>query len=159
MICMMPNGTERERSTTPIPPIDFTNFAFPSDKITLADLRRVHARDFDTRGRNFFDGTKMSRADNDWPQEALAEMLSIERMIARLVFESVCRGKPQASVLNSTWEDDVELIEALSGYYERYGVTHGPQESLPLIRSIEQQATRQAEHLAPSASRPAIRQP
>jgi hypothetical protein len=100
----------------------------------------------------------MSIADNDWPQEALAEMLSIERMIARLVFESIRRGKPQASVLNSQWEDDVELIEALSAYYERYGVTHGPQESLLLIGSIEAQAIKQAERLGANISRPITRQ-
>ena len=64
-----------------------------------------------------------------------------------MVFESVCQGKPQASVLNSRWEDDVELIEALSGYYARYGVAHGPQETRLLIGSIEEQATKQAEHL------------
>jgi len=141
----MPTDTQRERSTAAIPAIDFAEFAFPSDNITLADLRRVHPREFDTRGRNFFDDPRMSRADNARPQEALAEMLSIERMIARLVFESVSRGKPQARVLNSQWEDDVELIDALSRSYERYGVTRGPQESLLRIGSIEEQAAKQAE--------------
>ncbi len=148
----MPTDSQRERSPAPLPAIEFAKFVFPSDKITLADLRRVHPREFDTRGRNFFDGPRMSRVDNSRPQEALSEMLSIERLIARLVFESVRRGKPQASVLNSAWEDDVELIEALSRYYEHYGVTHGAQESLPLIRSIEQQATKQAECLGTSVS-------
>ncbi len=150
----MPTDTQRESLPAPIPPLDFAKIVFPSDKITLADLRRVHPREFDTGGRNFFDGPRMSKADNAWPQEALAEMLSIERLIARLVFDSVRRGKPQASVLNSTWEDDAELIEALSRYYERYGVAHGAQESLPLIRSIEHQATKQAECLGTSDSRP-----
>ncbi len=143
----MPIDTQREGLAASVPPIDFTKIAFPSDKITLADLRRVHPREFDTRGRNFFDGPRMSRAVNSGPQETLAEMLSIERMIARLVFESVSRGKPEASVLNSKWEDDVELIEALARYYEHYGVTQGPQESMLRIRSIEEQAAEQAERL------------
>jgi hypothetical protein len=153
----MPTDTQFERLPASLPAIDFAKIAFPSDKITLADLRCVHPREFDTRGRNFFDSPRMSRADNARPQEALAEMLSIERLIARLVFESVSRGKPQASVLNSPWEDDVELIEALSSYYERYGVTHGPQESLLRIRSIEEQAAKQAERQGRNVSRPVTR--
>lgn len=150
----MPTDTKGERLPASISLIDFTKITFPSDKITLADLRRVHAKEFDTCGRNFFDSPKLGRRDHDRPQEALSEMLSIERLIARIVFDSVRRGKPQASVLNSTWEDDAELIEALSRYYERYGVAHGAQESFPLIRSIEHQAKKQAECLDTSNSRP-----
>ncbi|MHB1425657.1 MAG: hypothetical protein ACYC3I_21015 [Gemmataceae bacterium] len=142
--------TDTQWGRSPIPALDFAKFAFPSDKITLAELRRVHPKEFDTCGRNFFDGPKMGRAGNDWPQEVLSEMVSIERMIARLVFESVCWGKPQASVRSSRWEDDVELIEALSGYYARYGVAHDRQESLRLIGSIEEQAAKQAEQLLQS---------
>ena len=154
----MPTATQGEHSPASVSPCDFAKIAFPSDIITMADLRRVHAREFDTYGRNFFDGAKTGRGDNDWPQEALSEMLLIERLIARLVFESARRGKPQASVLNSPWEDDVELIEALSGYYARYGVTHDPQESLLLIRSIEEQAAKQAERLCARVSLPVTRQ-
>jgi hypothetical protein len=66
--------------------------------------------------------------------------------------------KPLASVLNSPWEDDVELIEALSRYYERYGVTHGRQEALLLIGLIEEQAAKQAEPLGTSVVRPVTRQ-
>jgi hypothetical protein len=141
----MPTDSLNERSPSPPSCIDFARMAFPSDKITVADLRRVHPQEFDTNGRNFFDGPKMGRADNDWPQEALSEMLSIERMIARLVFEPIRQGKPRASVLSSPWEDDVELIEALAGYYARYGVAHDPQETLRLIASIEEQSAQQAE--------------
>jgi hypothetical protein len=145
--CMKPTDSKRERLPAAIPPLDFAGIAFPSDKITLAELRRIHPKEFDTRGRHFFDAPKWDRADSGWPQEALSEMLAIERLIARLVFESVSQGKPQISVLNSRWEDDVELIEALSGYYARYGVAHDPQESLRLIGVIEEQAAKQAEHL------------
>ena len=145
---MIPTDTQSDRLPASVPPIDFARIAFPSDNITLADLRRVHPKEFNTGGRNFFDGPQMGRADSDWPQEALSEMLSIERMIASLVFKSVRQGKPQTSVLSSRWEDDEELIEALSGYYARYGVAHDPQETLRLIGAIEEQAAQQAEHLA-----------
>ncbi len=155
----MTTNTQREHSPVALPAIDFAEIAFPSDKITLADLRRIHPREFDTRGRNFFDSPRMSRADSFRPQEALAEMLAIERLIARLVFETVRRGKPQGSVLNSTWVDDVELIEALSGYYAHYGLTHGAQDCLLLIRSIEEQAAKQAECFCTSVSRPVTEQP
>ena len=155
----MPVDIQIECLPAPISSIEFTKIAFPSDRITLADLRRVHPKEFDTCGRNFFDRRKLSRGSDDWPQDVLSEMLSIERLIARLVFVTARRGQPQASVLNSTWEDDEELIEALSGYYVRYGVAHDPQESLLLIRSIEQQAAKQAERLATSDSRPVTRQP
>ncbi len=154
----MATDTQSERSLVLIPSIDFAKIAFPSDKITLADIRRVHVKQFDTCGSNFFDGPKMGRGGKDWPREELSEILSIERLIARLVFESVSRGKSQSSMLNSQWEDDVELVEALSTHYERYGVTHDPQESLLLIRSIEEQAAKQAERLGASVSRPVTRQ-
>ena len=74
-------------------------------------------------------------------------MLSIERLIAQMAFDSVRPGKPRPSVLNSRWEDDVELIDTLSGYYARYGVARGPQETRLLIGSIEEQAARQAEQV------------
>lgn len=143
---MKPNNTPRELRPVAVSPLDLSRIAFPSDKITLAELRRVHPKEFDTRGRNFFDAPQSGRANGDWLQEALSEMLSIERMIARLVFEAVRQGKPQASVLHSQWEDDVELIESLSGHYVRYGVAHDPQETLRLLTSIEDQAAQQAEH-------------
>lgn len=146
------NKTSREMQTevppeplpTPAPGMDLARIAFPSDKITLADLRRVHAKEFDARGRNFFDGPKMGRPVEDWPQEALSDMLSIERLIARMVFESARQGKPQASLLTSRWEDDIELVDLLSRYYMRYGLARGPQDAWLLIGSIEEQATKLA---------------
>lgn len=143
---MKPSELQRKQSPAAVPSLELSRIAFPSDRITLAELRRVHTKEFDTHGRNFFDVPQPGRTESARPQEALSEMLSIERLIARLVFEAVSQRKPQTSVLNSRWEDDMELIEALSGYYVRYGVAHAPQETLRLIGSIEEQATQQAEH-------------
>lgn len=144
---MMQTDDQTDRPPAAAPSIDLARLEFPSDKITLADLRRVHRREFDTMSVNFFDGAKMGRKADDWPQEPLAEMLSIERIIARMAFESAARGGPQGSVLTSGSEDDVELVGTLSEYYRRYGVAHGPHEARLLIGSIEEQAAKQAEHL------------
>jgi hypothetical protein len=126
------------------PQLALEKVAFPSDKLTLGDLRRAHRPEFDTLGVNFFDGAKMGRAAEDWPQSDLAEMLHIERQIAQRTFEASFQGYKGASVLTSADKGDRQYVNALSGHYIRYGLARGKHEAKTLIGSILSQALQEA---------------
>jgi hypothetical protein len=128
------------------PRVDLGGIGFPSDRITLAVLRKLHPLEFDTLRANFFDGERMKEPRADSPHEALAEMLYIERRIAQETYEAAVRGDRQAGFLRSAAEDDRGFVEDLSAHYTRYGVAQGPHEARCLIGSIESQATSQATH-------------
>ena len=120
------------------------NIEFPSDKITLAAIRRQHRGVFDTLEANFFDGDRLRGARTDGSREPLAEMIYIERRLAQETYEASVRGDRQSGFLGSTSEDERGFVEDLATHYERYGLAQGAHEARRLIESIESQATTQA---------------
>src|SRR5690349_8227309 len=111
------------------PRVDLGGIGFPSDRITLAMLRKQHPLEFDTLKANFFDGGRLKESETKSPREALAEMLYIERRIAQETYEAAVRGERQAGFLRSAAEDNRGFVKDLTAHYTRYGVAQGPHEA------------------------------
>lgn len=121
------------------PEIDLTKIAFPSDGMTLKDIRRIWP-DFVDAG----EVTIFSR--NVGPADWVFAMLTMERDLARATY-ALKLGSNNKCVHS---DNVTELGEDLSGLYVEYGIANGPSTANELIRGIESQANMQAsQHLPP----------
>lgn len=79
--------------------IDYPSIRFPSDSITVADIRRVHPDRFDIEG-----GGRFRQATAD-PTFHLNSILYLERLVARAAYEKVL-GKPGDIIFDRGLERD-----------------------------------------------------
>lgn len=117
-------------------PIDFTRIRFPSDRITVANLRRAHPVRFDVEGAVQFEGVQ----DND-PEFLVPVMMALERMLARNA-HSIAAGMG-TDVLTKECLERADCIKDLTDCYAAYGVSSGPNQTEELVREIEAQAVAQ----------------
>jgi hypothetical protein len=132
--------SKRMPDTSPIDSIDYTSINFPSDRITIADVRRAHPERFDAENGEAFEQT------HDEPKFTLNLIIYLERLLARAAYERA-RGKA-GDVLGEHGLDRDECVEELTKFFGTYRVAKGANHTEQLIRDIESQAAAQA------ASRP-----
>lgn len=116
--------------------VNYTSIVFPSDRITLADLRRAHPERFDAEG-----GDRFKRSERD-PSFALNSILYLERLLARAAFEQALGSS--AGVIEDSGLDRHDCVKELASFYALYRVASGPHQTEQLIRDIESQAAAQA---------------
>lgn len=116
--------------------LDFSEIRFPSDALSVADLRRTHPDLFD---KGFSSGAAaqpqffLDPFVNGHSENTLGNMLYCERELAASAYAHA-RG------IDSTDLGDVaDIKEELSGYYTRYGIANGVHHAGELIRGIESQ--------------------
>jgi hypothetical protein len=126
--------------------VDFSDIEFPSDRISIKTLRKLHPDLFDkgfADEHNEGDQPQFFYNDhNGYQLERLAEVLFYERVIAAAAY-----AKAAGLELPERFETD-ELVpsakEWLERYYKEYGVADGPSTTKELIRGIERQARKLA---------------
>ena len=118
---------------SPLDSIDYTSLAFPSDRITVVDLRRAHPERFDAE-----DGDRFARVG---PTFRLNSILDLERLFALAAFEKAL-GKP-GDPIRARGLDRDDCVEELTEFYRTYRVADGRHATEQLIRDIETQAAAQ----------------
>ncbi len=113
------------------PHIDFSRLVYPTDRLTIGQLRVVEP---DLFARD--DVLEFEKTWND--AEPMAGLL-LEREIAHKAFAAAL-GLPEPH----DRESRDELVEMLGGFYGRFGLSSGPKHTAELVRSIESQAVDQA---------------
>lgn len=120
----------------PLDYVDYTSISFPSDRVTMADVRRAHPERFDVE-----DGDAFERTGDD-PTFTLGLVVYLERLLARAAYESSL-GKP-GNVIGQRGMDRADCVEELTKFYATYGVANGSHQTEELVRDIESQAAAQA---------------
>ena len=111
-----------------IPPIDFSRIPFPTDKLTVGDIR--------ARTPHFFETWEVNL-------ENLQGLLMTERTVAGKAYAAALR-QPDP---HPNWRQD-DLTLALMDVYKAYGLTTGIKHTRELKKSIEAAAQAQAaDHL------------
>lgn len=125
----------------PIPHIDFTRIDFPSDRLTVRDLRCVYPGSFDlpVKGVDKGESRSYGRASAG---RALDGIIDAERILAGIAFKQVL-GQPLSE--EETALERREIIEALVTDYGQVGLATGKQQVNHLVRGIEAQAVAQAQ--------------
>lgn len=117
------------------PQLDLTKIAFPTDRLSIKELRKLYPAEFDAEALTQF---------NHRPAAELNATFSVERAVAKAAFEATLgRASPQAQ--NEYAMDREELADSLV----QYGLASGPHQAEQLIRNIEAQAVAQAKAFGP----------
>jgi hypothetical protein len=131
--------------SAPEPQLDLTKINFPTDRLSIKDLRTMFPEGFDRLDQwGRADGAEFFRDQSDRGYEILIWMLNTERKVAELAFNRAT-GRPQPedrSERSPGWveEEKEELIELLV----KYGLATGPRHAEQQVRDIESQAATQA---------------
>lgn len=116
--------------------LDLSKFAFPSDKITIGTLRKLHPEDFDAEMdscvRVF--ATSLGESERKTSQD-MCDLLYLERFCAACAV-----AKAKGDTFGVPGLDENESIDELKQLYVKYGLASGPQHAEQLIRSIDSQA-------------------
>jgi len=128
----MPSAQPPLDRSNPEPRLDLTRIDFPSDRITIKNLRQLSPQAFDPRSKEW--------ADFEDDLE-LPGFLRLERDLANAAFDAVLGRR---TVVMSG--EEVEMLAAL---YVRYKLASGPHHAEQLIRSFEQAAAEQARQITP----------
>jgi hypothetical protein len=127
----------------PEPTIDLTVIHFPSDKATLAELRKAYPRDFENFGPSRYPGGDIERMANLHDGD-FAAMFDWERIYADAVFRNaVGIPNPGGTVVPHRAVLD-GIADTLVGEYVRVGWA-GEHQAEEMVRGIEQQALAQAQ--------------
>lgn len=116
--------------------INYAPINFPSDRITVGDIRRAHPERFDVEHPARFEKTQ------DDPKFTLSLIIYLERLLARAAFEGAI-GK-SGDVIREHGLDRDTCISELAKFYGTYHVSQGINHTEQLIRGIESQASAQA---------------
>jgi hypothetical protein len=119
--------------------VDCASLSFPSDKLSMLDLRRLFPNEFDQPPSiTFFDKP-------DWP-ETLQDLLHAERCIAEYAFGHGDRiwlgplaegASDDEKTLREIEEEKRLCTQQLVKLYQKYGLASGPETANQLIRGIE----------------------
>jgi len=119
------------------PQLDIAKIAFPTDRLSIKDLRKLFPAEFDGPDERVeFFGVGGRGQD-------LEAVLQLEREIARKTFEVALGRAP------SDWAEKYEIDprEDVAKSLIEYGLASGPNQAEQMIREIEAQATAQAKAL------------
>lgn len=117
--------------------IDFSALAFPSDRITVADLRRVHPNRFNPPLGQAFNALETDRTFG------LNDALYLERLLAAQEYERAA-GQPGSSTRASEQMSRDSCIGTLTRLYQQYGLATGRKQTELLVKKLEVQAAKQA---------------
>jgi hypothetical protein len=118
------------------PKIDFSSLTYPSDGLSIKNIRSAHPQGFTQEDPAFFEAAHWGdRAD-------FGGTLLVERRIAHKAFAARL-GLPDPYP-DEDWSRS-ELIEMLTESYQTYGIATGSHQTEQLAREIEAQAVTQAE--------------
>lgn len=112
--------------------LDYGSLHFPSDRITVADIRRAHPLRFDHK-----DGHRFFGLQND-PEFNLNTILYVERLLAKEAFEEA-RGHPGNNLGNAGLDRD-DCLNDLTRFYQTYRIAQGRHHTEQLVRDFEAQA-------------------
>jgi hypothetical protein len=122
-----------------LPTLDFTHIRFPSDRLTIAELRKLWPSAFDQyrppEQGQFGDIERVGSLET-----ALGGLIDCERVYADLVFRKAL-GLPRADGREAN--PDGEASE-LAEDYESYGWARGWHEGREMVREIEIQVLAEA---------------
>jgi hypothetical protein len=119
------------------PDIDFTQVDFPSDRLTIKTVRRLHPDDFDTHPEACH---RLVENVAGRANQGLMTMIHAERMVAEGAFLEARGVQCDPDYL----KDKQGFAEDAAKYYVQYGLASGPHHADQLIRDIESQAADQA---------------
>jgi hypothetical protein len=124
--------------------IDYTLIRFPSDRLTIGTIRRLHPDYFDVEFAPFESALAIAPNEDcvepDEPE--IGQMLWIERKLAQNAYEEVRRVFTRSNVVGG--RDKPAFLDDLIRFYVRYGLASGRESALQMIRDIETQAASQA---------------
>jgi len=124
------------------PQLDLTKISFPTDRLSIKDLRNLFPEKFDmVDGRVQFSG--FGRVGDD-----LEATLQLERHVARSVFDAAM-GRASSIFMAS---DPLDAKEMLAQSFIEYRLASGPHHAEQLVRNIEEQAVDQAKAFGKSVS-------
>ena len=125
------------------PKINFSKLDFPTDKLTIRDLRGKIPYSFDVDPPENF--ARHLRRDGHYDRmdldNAIGNLIDCERLLAELAFRSEL-GLPELD--KSKFSTRAELFDVMPGDYVDLGVAQGDHEAKLLLKSIESQAKEQA---------------
>jgi hypothetical protein len=119
------------------PDLDLSKFDFPTDMLTIKDLRLLYPGHLDNRSV-----TSMDQLREGSVYEKLAALISEERIIAIDIYDQA-RGKKRPFSLRGA--DLKSALEELAEEYIKFGLASGPAHAKQLARSVKSQALQQAE--------------
>jgi hypothetical protein len=123
------------------PQLDLTKIAFPTDRLSIKDLRRLLPDGFDRLG---FGGeperVHYFQMGSKYGGEELRWMLNAERAVASWAFNAAL-GRASSEVMTS---HPMEVREMLAESFIEYRLASGPHQAEQMIRDIEVQASAQA---------------
>jgi hypothetical protein len=118
--------------------LDVSGIRFPSDKLSISDMRMAHPELFDVgfamgddaQPRFFLQGDAVHHAG-----DSVGDMLYWERILALCVFASIsgCRPPPLIEIDQKTIKDE------LASLYVRYGIAEGAHHASEMLRDVEDQ--------------------
>ena len=117
--------------------LDFGTIAFPSDRLSIGELRKLHADLFD-KGLN--------RGKTAQPQFFLAPGAELENLGNMLYCEREVAAHAYAKALGIKEPESkiADVVDELAMHYIRHGLASGTHHAAEFVRDIESQAT----HLA-----------
>lgn len=113
--------------------LDLSGIRFPSDAVSIGDLRKKHAALFDKGFAQPQPAFFLEPSHGGHAEDMVGGMLYCERLVALFAFAEACgveyRAKP-----------GFDFKEELTEFYIRYEIASGTHHAAELIRDIEQQS-------------------
>jgi len=126
------------------PSIDFTVLSYPTDKLTVKDLRRISPDGFDQPLRKeSFAPVRKGLYHRRSLDDVLGHLLDVEREMADRAFH----GRLSAALPEHFPRDPDDERNCLIREYVRLGLATGKHQAEQLIRDLEGQAIAQAEQV------------
>jgi hypothetical protein len=129
--------------------IKFAQIKFPSDQLTIGELRRLFPRSFDesTWKQGEYTDTVNSRPYGRQGLEGdLGMLIDYERVLASVAFKQAV-GESETTLLPLERRLSFkELTERLANFYVEIGLSSGMQHARQLVREITKQAKSQAQN-------------
>ena len=126
-----------------VPKLDFKKIDFPSDKITIKDLRRAYPLGYDQWMEDRFD-YRITTGEIRRPMsldDAIHDMVDYEREYAERAFLQAL-GVP---VRPGREYDHQEVVDTFRTQYIKLGLASGEHQVSELVRNVERQAIAQAD--------------
>lgn len=139
----------------PEPSIDFTQIEFPSDGLTVKDMRKAIPNGFDLPlpEQNAHNAVGWLRRRS--LESVLGGTIDTEREIAALAFYAALGREPPPKNKGESLERKLgprwQAAEALIGDYQILGLASGEHQGEEMIRKIEAQAAAQAQRFLGSS--------
>jgi hypothetical protein len=121
------------------PIINFAAIRFPTDQLTVADLRRIYPQSFDMSVP--LGATKRGYGRQSI-EDTLGDIIDAERVIANLAFKQLLGIPLTVEEEQKTRHDH---LDNLASSYIDLKLVSGEHEAMQVVREIERQAVAQAE--------------